>query len=157
MQLILPPEIGRRLVDQLRVAGSCEIGGLLMGEHVGPDTFRVLDLTVDQGGGSFARFLRSFRRHGRGLLAFFRKTGGQFQRFNYLGEWHSHPSFGLDPSGTDLATMRGIVDDPRVGANFAVLLIVRLSRHGILEARATHHLPSRPDALPVDLVLEGAA
>ena len=125
-----------------------------MGEHVGPDAFRILDITVDHGGGSFARFVRVIRHHGRGLLAFFRRTGDQYRRFNYIGEWHSHPSFGLHPSGTDVETMRRIVDDQSVGANFAVLLIVRLSAEGILQANALCFLPSQPDALPVDLILD---
>lgn len=125
-----------------------------MGEHVGPDAFRVLDATVDHGGGSFARFVRTVRHHGRGLLSFFRKTGEQYQRFNYIGEWHSHPSFDLNPSGRDLEAMGKIVNDSRVGANFAVLLIVRLSTEEILEARAQYFVPACPDALPVDLVLD---
>jgi hypothetical protein len=101
-----------------------------MGEHIGPDAFAVADLTADRGGGSFAQYARGVWRHRAGLRAFFRRTGDQFTRFNYLGEWHSRPSFSLEPSGTDVAAMRSIVDDPTVGATFAVLLIVRLSAEG---------------------------
>lgn len=154
MRLIIPTEVQRRLTDDLRTAGTREIGGILMGEHVGQDAFSVLEVTVDHGRGSFARFVRAFHHHTRGLLSFFQRTGGQYQRFNYIGEWHSHPSFSLAPSQTDLDSMRKIVDDPKVGANFAVLLITRLSAEGTLEARALYFEPSRPDALPVDLVLD---
>ena len=154
MRLIIPAEVQRHFTDNLRSAGTREIGGLLMGEHVGPDAFRVLEVTVDHGRGSFARFVRAIFHHGRGLLSFFQRTGGQYQRFNYIGEWHSHPSFSLNPSQTDLDSMRRIVDDPKVGANFVVLLIIRLSAEGTLQAGALYFVPSRPDALPVDLVLD---
>ena len=153
MRLILPLDIQQRLIGDLRIAGVSEIGGLLMGEHVGPNIFRILDVTVDHGGGSYARFVRVIRKHGRGLIAFFRRTGSEYRRFNYIGEWHSHPSFGLNPSATDIETMRNIVDDPSVGANFAALVIVRLSEEGLLQGKAIYFVPSPPDAMPVDLVL----
>lgn len=158
MKLVLPTRIARRLERELRRAGTDEIGGVLMGEHVGPDTFRIADLTLDRGGGSFARFVRGVWRHRLGLEAFFRRTGNQFTKFNYLGEWHSHPSFPLDPSGADLSAMRAIVDDPAVGASFAVLMIVRLSDlykaphcGGALDAQASLFRPADPNLHPVEL------
>jgi len=54
------------------------------------------------------------------------RTGRDFQRFNYLGEWHSHPSFSVLPSPEDVGTMIDIVENPRSEITFAVLLIVRL-------------------------------
>lgn len=157
MKLLLQTEIRRRLERELRRAGTAEIGGVLMGEHVGPDTFRVVDLTLDRGGGSFARFVREVRRHRLGLDAFFRRTGKQFTRFNYLGEWHSHPSFSLEPSGPDISAMRSIVDDPAVGAAFAVLMIVRLSTDGALEMRASLFRPADSNLYPVNFVTVEAA
>ena len=157
MKLLLPAEIRHRLEHELRRARTAEIGGVLMGEHIGPDRFRILDLTVDRGGGSFARFVRAMGKHRFGLDAFFRRTGKQFTKFNYLGEWHSHPSFQLTPSGTDLSTMRSIVDDSTVGALFAVLMIVRLSADGSFEARVTLFRPVCADIHPVDLVVAADA
>ena len=45
MQLIIPPKIKVRLVETLVQAGQREVGGILMGEHIGPDTFLVKELT----------------------------------------------------------------------------------------------------------------
>ena|ERR1019366_1321347 len=120
MQLLLPHPIIQRLRRELRRAGSREIGGLLMGEHVRDETFRVLEISVQRSGGSQSCFIRDPRSHQAQLQKFFAHTGRDYSRFNYLGEWHSHPSFDPLPSATDVATMQSIVDDPEVGANFLV-------------------------------------
>ncbi|PLU36466.1 hypothetical protein BMJ26_18490, partial [Sinorhizobium medicae] len=49
-----------------------------------------------------------------------------------LGEWHSHPSFPVDPSITDIRTMQAMVED--VGnIDFSVLMIVRLRMFVMLQ------------------------
>jgi hypothetical protein len=58
-----------------------------------------------------------------------------------LGEWHSHPSFELEPSGKDDLSIREIVEDRDVGANFVVLLMVKLAGNGELLTRAYTYLP----------------
>ena len=55
----------------------------------------------------------------------FCRTGNDFRRFNYLGEWHSHPSFSAHPSREDIATMTDLVENGE-GITFAALMIVRL-------------------------------
>lgn len=140
--LIIPTEIQRQLARSLATAGKREIGGILMGEHVGPDTFRVSELTV-QAMGAVASFVRTVTQFLAPLEAFFKRTRREYQRFNYLGEWHSHPMFTVTPSSRDHQTMQDIVDDPRVGARFAVLLVVRLQDNGNLEGSVTVHQPGR--------------
>lgn len=137
MQVLVPPEIRKQLISALRTAGRREIGGILMGEHVDTDTFRVVSLTIQTRGGAFARFVRLVQDIVRPLADFFQKTNYQYTRFNYLGEWHSHHSFELTPSTTDARTMRELVDDQAVGATFAVLLIVRLDGESDLRASVT--------------------
>lgn len=142
MLLLLPPEITARLVDALAQAGQREIGGILMGEHVGPDIFRVKDLTIQRKGGAFGAFVRIVAEILAPLRAFFDATKHDYTRFNYLGEWHSHHSFALAPSGKDHGTMHDIVKDPNLGARFVVLLLVQQNDHGQLDARVTVYLPS---------------
>lgn len=115
------------MVDVLRQAGSRETGGILMGEHVGEDTFRVAEITVQRQPGTIATFVRALTGVAQALTRFFRRTNYEYTRFNYLGEWHSHPSFALEPSASDCRSMLEIVDDPDVGAHFAVLMIVRFN------------------------------
>jgi hypothetical protein len=55
--------------------------------------------------GSHTRFRRDPKTHQKTLDEFFERTGRDYQRFNYLGEWHSHPSFSVQPSVEDIETM----------------------------------------------------
>jgi hypothetical protein len=143
MQLLIPPEITSQLVDALGQAGRREIGGILMGEHVGPDAFRVKELTIQRKGGTFAAFIRVVGEILPRLRAFFDATTHKYTRFNYLGEWHSHHSFALTPSGQDHATMGDLVADPQLGARFVVLLLVRLNDQGRCAGSVTVYQPNK--------------
>jgi hypothetical protein len=139
----------------LKEADSQEIGGILMGEYVADEVYRVCDLTVQRQGGTFASFVRMVRETIAPLRRFFHRTGYNFTYFNYLGEWHSHPSFTLHPSGVDSETMWEIVNDPQVGANFAVLMVVQLGNSSHLEGTVTVYSPKR-QMLEGELIREGA-
>lgn len=148
----VPPDVQHTLRKALKAAGTHECGGVLMGEHVGLNHFAVRKITV-QGGGRFATFVRGTRSALRALGEYFRQSGHDYARFNYLGEWHSHPSFSVQPSGTDHRTMLDIVTNAKVGANFVVLLIFKLVDREHLEGSAHTYLPDGTIALS-DLVLE---
>ena len=143
MQLLLPPDICSQMVSALTAAGRREIGGILMGEHIGPDTFRVKELTIQRKGGTFAAFVRIVTEALAPLRAFFDSTNHQYTKFNYLGEWHSHHSFALQPSGRDHATMYDMVMDPKLGARFVILLLVKLDAHGQLDGAVTIYQPKQ--------------
>jgi proteasome lid subunit RPN8/RPN11 len=144
MQVLLPNKIASKLIRALRKAGHQEIGGILMGECLEADCFRIVDLTIQQQGGAFASFIRSISSTVVPLKRFFQRTNHEYQRFNYLGEWHSHPSFCTEPSARDIHTMWEMLDDPTVGANFLVLLIVRLNAAETLESTLTVFVPQQP-------------
>ena len=131
MRLIIPKAVSERLVRELRKARRREIGGLLFGEHLGGEDFRVADISVQRGGGSAVHFIRDPSQHRSQLNGFFEKTGRDYTRFNYLGAWHSHPSFTPLPSSEDIATMHEILASPDVGVNFLVLIIARLDRRSL--------------------------
>lgn len=122
----VPPEVEVRLTRELERARKREIGGILMAEQLEPGCFRVVDITVQRHGGTIADFVRSLASALQALGTFFRRTEQDYKRFNYLGEWHSHPSFEPVPSVRDEASMLELVTDDEVGATFAVLLIVKL-------------------------------
>ena len=152
---MLAPQVIKRLKRELRRAGRQEIGGLLMGEHLGAERFRLVEISVQRSGGDQACFIRNPREHQAQLEKFFAETGQDYTRFNYLGEWHSHPSFAAVPSSTDFQTMQGIIDDPSVGANFLVLLVVKLSRRRI-EASA-FAFRSSTEPVPVQMQAESGS
>jgi proteasome lid subunit RPN8/RPN11 len=111
---------------ELRAAGRREIGGVLLGEFVRSGIFRVAEITVQRTGGTSATFVRIPQLHEAAIRAFFDKTGHRYERFNYLGEWHSHPSYPTRPSGSDVRAMEQILDNPTMAVNFAVLSIVKI-------------------------------
>jgi len=143
MRIYLRPEIQKRLVFALKKAGSREIGGILMGEYLKEGEFQIIDLTIQKQSGSHAFFFRLVASAIAPLNRFFKRTGNNYQKFNYIGEWHSHPSFPLIPSSKDIQSMFDIVSDAEVGANFVILLIVRLNDAQFLEATATVFLPDQ--------------
>jgi hypothetical protein len=143
MIVLLPAEIAARLTAALAAGGQKEVGGILMGEHVGDETFRIRDITVQLKGGTFARFVRLVEYIVAPLRNFFSATNHDHTRFKYMGEWHSHHSFALKPSHTDEDTMVDIVTDPHLGARFVILLLARLDSAHDLQCAVTVYQPRR--------------
>lgn len=106
-----------------------------MGEQVAPDHFRIVDFSIDDKTGTTAHFVRNPAHHSEALESFFQKTGSDFRRFNYLGEWHSHPSFAVRPSHEDIMSMNDLVRAEQ-DIDFSVLMIVRLRYLFRVEAAA---------------------
>lgn len=142
----LPNDLQYRFRKCLRRAGKREIGGILMGEQIAPDHFRIANFSVNTTTGSAVHFVRTPDHHAEALESFFRETGSNFRRFNYLGEWHSHPSFPVQPSQEDIMSMQNLVDGER-DIDFSALVIVRLRHFFVFEAAAymfiRHRMPSR--------------
>ena len=117
-------QVQDEIAQALRHAGVRKTGGMLFGEVVTPHRVRIIEATVE-GEGSFASFTRRVSRGKRFSRRFMKKHAHAYQQYNYVGEWHSHPSFTLSPSITDSESMRGILQEiPH--AHFVLLLIVRL-------------------------------
>lgn len=140
LRLVLKEEVTETIKGGLRAAGRRETGGVLMGEHVGENEFAVTDVTLHRRG-AFAFFVRRMEEAISYIRSFFDRSNHNYLRFNYIGEWHSHPSFELEPSLEDDASMFQIVADPAVGAHFAVLVVVKLDIAGRLLANAHLYLP----------------
>lgn len=139
LTISLPSDVVRRLTQALHASGERECGGVLMAEHCGHNQFVVRQVTI-QRAGSIISFLREVGDAVRHLREFFSTTNENYVRFNYLGEWHSHPLFLPEPSTLDHASMRQIVQDPKVGANFVVLLVLKLDSAGKLVGSAHTYL-----------------
>ena len=129
MRIRLAHDQMQKLRPALERAGTREIGGQLFGEQLAPSDFRVTELTVQMHRGSFARFIVDLLQAARDAMRFFERTEHRYTRFNYIGEWHSHPSFEVQPSATDAQTMRRLVTDAAFRGTFAILMIVRLNGH----------------------------
>jgi hypothetical protein len=151
MKLLLTPRIIKRLKRKLR-GRLREVGGIIVGEHVGRDIFRIVDVSFQKRGGTIAHFVRDPTHHKAFLDDFFARTGKDYTRFNYLGEWHSYPTFEPSPSGEAFATMYDLVADPAVGVNFAILIIARLKSWRLSELSATlFRAGCIPEAIQVEV------
>lgn len=146
MQLQLPTDVLRRMRRHLFMSGSREIGGILMGEEIGDQMFQIVDFSVDISRGTRAQFVRDADHHDEALLTFFERTGDEYSRFNYLGEWHSHPSFSVTPSLQDVHAMQDLVDGSG-GVNFAVLFISRLRWYWRFECSAHLFVRGHPPSM----------
>lgn len=140
LTLALTPEVQESIVAALERAQEREIGGVLMAEHTGNNHFTIRELTIHRRG-AVASFVRHIGEAIRGIRRFFQRTGHEYTKFNYLGEWHSHPLFPAEPSLRDDTSMREIVEDPSVGATFVVLLVLKLGADGSLTGTAHTYLP----------------
>ncbi len=140
LTVTLPSDQTATIMSALTKAGDREIGGIVMGEHVGQNEFTIREITVHRRG-SFSSFIRRIEDALGKMQSFFRKTNYHYLKFNYLGEWHSHPLFEPVPSSKDDTSMLEIIQDHSVGANFVVLLIVKLDPNGELVATVHTYLP----------------
>jgi proteasome lid subunit RPN8/RPN11 len=141
-----------KLTQELAGAKLREIGGVLVGEHIGRNEFRLVDLSVQRSGGNRACFVRHPGAHKPFLDAFFKRADAEYERYNYLGEWHSHPGFPVNPSETDVSQMQKIVSEGKSGPLFAVLLIAQLSDNGAIRLSATaHRVGKAPAAVTVQI------
>ena len=134
--ILINRSICLRLSKHLRRAGKREIGGLLFGEQLAPGKFRLVDFSVDAAMGQAAHFSRSVSRHSKELERFFERTCGDYARYNYLGEWHSHPCFAVIPSAQDYESMLDMVRT-ETSIPFSALLIARLDFFLFLRLGAT--------------------
>ncbi len=153
LKLTLVPEIVKEITISLHNSGNREVGGILMGEHSGINEFKVTEITVQKRGG-ISSFIRLIEDAIGKLNVFFRQSNNDYSHFNYIGEWHSHPLFAPHPSAKDDSSMLEIVMDESVGANFAVLVIVKLTPDRGLMGTAYTYMPNGMK-LQSQLILQG--
>jgi integrative and conjugative element protein (TIGR02256 family) len=127
--------LNKYCIDKLRLelkkAKTTEIGGVLAAEQVGDGRFMVVDLSVQRDGTS-SRFERDPERHRAFIRRFHDRMGNQPERFNYLGEWHSHPSYYATPSNEDFQQMQELIEEVEQRSNFLVLMVIKLGDRGEL-------------------------
>ncbi|MBC3884524.1 Mov34/MPN/PAD-1 family protein [Undibacterium griseum] len=127
IDVVLNSHCIRVLRRELLTAGSNEIGGVLAAEQVGDGRFIVVDLSVQRNGTSL-HFVRDPVQHREFIRSFHERMGNQPERFNYLGEWHSHPNYMATPSGEDFSQMQELVEDEEQKSTFLALMVVKLGK-----------------------------
>jgi len=114
----------KKIEEALRKYSPNEIGGILIGNKVSENKIIVNDVSISNEIEilNFASFIRDTLNAQKLLNKHYKDSTGF-----YVGEWHSHPSFSLNPSGKDISTMKGIVNDKNYNVSFAILIIVKLN------------------------------
>jgi proteasome lid subunit RPN8/RPN11 len=141
----------RKLERSVFAAGRNEIGGVLAAKQVDDGCFLIVDLSV-QSDGTEANFEREPIQHRKFISRFHDRVGHKPDQYNYLGEWHSHPSYPATPSEMDLLQMQELVEDHEQQSSFLVLMIVKLGLDGELRGSAHGFRPKLP---PVRARLHG--
>lgn len=136
--------LSRQHHDELKLSlqksGNVETGGILMAEHIGVNQFLIRELTIHKSG-TVATFIRKIEDAIGNLKAFFKSHEHNYKRFNYIGEWHSHPLYSPTPSLQDDLSMFEIINDKTVRANFVVLMILKLDYNSNLIGTVHTYLP----------------
>ena len=143
MRLRIPNELIERWRTELSRAGETEIGGVLFGEQLTEGDFRIVEARRQRFRGGTRT---SFHRRGVGarkqILALHKQFGSDPKRFNYLGEWHTHPHAPVWPSLQDEVTMYQLLADQGDAVNFLVLVILTLDEEERLQIGAMTFLSS---------------
>ena len=143
VRIRIEKEILEDWVKQLKLAGPREIGGVLFGEQLNEGYFRIVKAPQQISQTSTgSRFCRDGVQARKVIKSLHSRYGGQAERFNYLGEWHSHPDAPTLPSPRDETTMLELVAQQDGAVNFLVLVILRLSEVGALQFGARAYLAS---------------
>ena len=121
-------------------------------EQVGDGRFLVVDLSI-QDDGTSSNFERDPIQHREFIRRFHSRMGHQPERFNYLGEWHSHPNYLAIPSKADIQQMQNLVEDEDQVSTFLVLMVVKLAEEASLRGSVYGF---RPQLAPVRGRLRGA-
>jgi proteasome lid subunit RPN8/RPN11 len=135
LSLTVPRSQLAKLQIHLKKGGNREIGGWLVAEQTAPGKFELVGLTVDLEVGTRDRFDSLPEPHSQQMDRILLENSGRAGRIDYLGEWHSHPTFPPIPSQIDVAAMTDMVENN--GPSFAALVIVRLMADASIQATIT--------------------
>ena len=131
--------VSRSLLVELQIhlkqGGKREIGGWLVAEQTAPGKFDLVGFTVDLEAGTRDRFDSLPELHSKQMDRILLANSDRAGRVDYLGEWHSHPTFPPMPSEIDLSSMSDMVEHS--GPSFAALVIVRLVGGASIQATIT--------------------
>lgn len=115
-----------RMIEALKEHSHNEIGGILIGRKLDLNSILIVDLTVSDEIKKFSpfKFIRETKKSNKLIKKHFKNSTGY-----YVGEWHSHPSFSLNPSPGDIRTMKGIIKNTDYGVAFSLMIIVKLRQN----------------------------
>ncbi len=122
-RVTIAPEAERRIRELARAsADRRETGGILLGR--GPDADGVIHVEGAGPPGDNAERRPDFFLRDRSHAERLAERAWERSRSIWVGEWHTHPTGPAVPSTRDLVTYAGLLDDPELGFEALVSVIV---------------------------------
>jgi [CysO sulfur-carrier protein]-S-L-cysteine hydrolase len=125
MTIILPKKISKILHKQIHRHSPNETKGALFAKQIDDDHYEIDEVYLERQIGSIA-FVRLYnnQRYKRFQKQYHAKHDDDFLHHNYIGDWHSHPSFECVPSSFD--RMEVEMDLQQSNANFLIQVILKV-------------------------------
>lgn len=127
--LRIAAESWRQIDIECNRSGAIETGGILVGHYTNGQSTAFVTEALPPPTDS-ARGTSWFYRGMAGLRGLLAKRWQSELRTYYIGEWHYHPAFIVEPSGDDLAQMYAINADPRYRCREPVMMVVGIGSNG---------------------------
>ena len=130
------------ITEHVRIGGTVlETGGILLGHNYED---RCAVLVAGDPGPNAIRDRRAFSRD-RGHAERLADAAWTDYRADWIGEWHSHPQGPATPSDIDLASYLDHLNDPDLGFDYFISLIVALRQseeHALADQPQTARVPA---------------
>jgi len=147
----LSEAVAAKIRDGIPHRSQVEAGGVMLGELVGDDTFRVTDVSLTIG--KRRHYYCDPPEHQPFVDEFFARFPDR-KRFGLIGTWHSHPSGNAMPGRGDLQALKDKMASPLCDLSFMVLLIACLNGAAELYAGGVILIRGEPDVRMIEITIE---
>ena len=125
MKIIVPKEIAIKIFEAVKKEGLCEIKGSLYAQFISENQYKIEDVFISKNKGThfFSNLIINHAYH-KFEKQYFKKHNYDYVNHNYIGDWHSHPSFECKPSSYDEKEIK--TELLSSNAHFLIQLIVKV-------------------------------
>lgn len=131
MKIVIKKEVTSKIYETVQLAGINEIKGSCYAFHKDNDLFEIEETYISQQKGTFS-FSNLIINCKYNLFEkrYYKKHRNNFKEHNYIGDWHSHPSFKLKPSNYDIEEVNSELINSN--ANFLIQIIVKIVNNELI-------------------------
>ena len=129
--IIIPKRIRKIIYENVKKHSPNETKGALFACKKDDSTFEIEDIYIEPSVGSFA-FVKLYnnKSYKRFCQKYFSKHEDEDNVHNYIGDWHSHPSFSCYPSSYD---KQEVEEDLRQSnALFLIQIILKIEHNKLI-------------------------
>lgn len=131
MKIIIPKLIAAKIYNQVIKYSPNETKGALFAKKISNELFEIDDIYIEKNVGSFAFVtLINNKKYQKFQKTYHEKNNNDYVRHNYIGDWHSHPSFELNPSSFDIKEVKE--DLKASNAKFLIQIIVKAENENLI-------------------------